>query len=174
MLSPVVHTVSQVAVYLKDKLESDSLLSRLTVQGEIANLRTVASGHSYFTLREDGSSIRCVMFRGRSGQEYLEDGQEILAGGNFTFYPPYGEANMQVAAVMPVGAGPWPWNWPASATTGGRGSLRPYPQATHSGLSQGDRRGHVAQRRGLAGYPERRDASLPAHGVAPVAYVRAG
>lgn len=105
MLSPVVHTVSQVAVYLKDKLESDGLLSRLTVQGEIANLRTVASGHSYFTLREDGSSIRCVMFRGRSGQEYLENGQEILAGGNFTFYPPSGEANMQVAAVLPVGAG---------------------------------------------------------------------
>ena len=105
MLSPVVHSVSQVAVYLKDKLESDGLLSRLTVQGEIANLRTVASGHSYFTLREDGSSIRCVMFRGRSGQEYLEDGQEILAGGNFTFYPPSGEANMQVAAVLPVGAG---------------------------------------------------------------------
>ena len=105
MLSPIVHSVSQVAVYLKDKLESDGLLSRLTVQGEIANLRTVASGHSYFTLREDGSSIRCVMFRGRTGQEYLEDGQEILAGGNFTFYPPSGEANMQVAAVMPVGAG---------------------------------------------------------------------
>ena len=105
MLSPIVHSVSQVAVYLKDKLESDGLLSRLTVQGEVANLRTVASGHSYFTLREDGSSIRCVMFRGRSGQEYLEDGQEILAGGNFTFYPPSGEANMQVAAVLPVGAG---------------------------------------------------------------------
>ena len=105
MLSPVVHTVSQVAVYLKDKLESDGLLSRLTVQGEIANLRTVASGHSYFTLREDGSSIRCVMFRGRAGQEYLEDGQEILAGGNFTFYPPSGEANMHIAVVLPVGAG---------------------------------------------------------------------
>ena len=105
MLSPVVHSVSQVAVYLKDKLESDGLLSRLTVQGEIANLRTVASGHSYFTLREDGSSIRCVMFRGRAGQEHLEDGQEILAGGNFTFYPPSGEANMQVAVALPVGAG---------------------------------------------------------------------
>ena len=105
MLSPVVHSVSQVASYLKDKLESDNLLSRLTVQGEIANLRTVASGHSYFSLREDGSSIRCVMFRGRSGQEFLAEGQEILAGGNFTFYPPYGEANMQVSAVQPVGAG---------------------------------------------------------------------
>ena len=105
MLSPVVHSVSQVAIYLKDKLESDSLLSRLTVQGEVANLRTVSSGHSYFSLREDGSSIRCVMFRGRTGQEYLEEGQEILAGGNFTFYPPSGEANMQVAAVLPVGAG---------------------------------------------------------------------
>lgn len=105
MLSPVVYSVGQVATYLKDKLESDGLLSRLTVQGEVANLRTVASGHSYFTLREDGSAIRCVMFRGRSGQEHLEEGQEILASGNFTFYPPYGEANMQVAAVLPVGAG---------------------------------------------------------------------
>ncbi len=105
MLSPVVYSVGQVATYLKDKLESDGLLSRLTVQGEVANLRTVASGHSYFSLREDGSTIRCVMFRGRSGQEYLQEGHEILAGGNFTFYPPYGEANMQVAAVLPVGAG---------------------------------------------------------------------
>ena len=105
MLSPVVYSVSQVATYLKDKLESDGLLSRLTVQGEVANLRTVASGHSYFSLREDGSTIRCVMFRGRSGQEYLEEGHEILAGGNFTFYAPYGEANLQVAAVLPVGEG---------------------------------------------------------------------
>ena len=105
MLSPVVYSVGQVAAYLKDKLESDGLLSRLTVQGEVANLRTVASGHSYFSLREDGSTIRCVMFRGRSGQEYLEEGHEVLAGGNFTFYAPYGEANMQVAAVLPVGEG---------------------------------------------------------------------
>ena len=105
MLSPVVYSVGQVANYLKEKLESDGLLSRLTVQGEVANLRTVASGHSYFSLREDGSTIRCVMFRGRSGQEYLEEGQEVLAGGNFTFYAPYGEANMQVAAVLPVGEG---------------------------------------------------------------------
>ena len=106
MLSPVVHSVSQVAIYLKDKLESDPLLSRLAVQGEIANLRTtVSSGHSYFSLRENGSSIRCVMFRGRSGKEYLEEGQEIEALGNFTFYPPSGEANMHVTAVLPVGAG---------------------------------------------------------------------
>ena len=105
MLSPVVYSVGEVATYLKDKLESDGLLSRLTVQGEVANLRTVASGHSYFSLREDGSTIRCVMFRGRSGQEYLEEGHEVLAGGNFTFYAPYGEANMQVAAVLPVGEG---------------------------------------------------------------------
>ncbi|MCY3691368.1 MAG: exodeoxyribonuclease VII large subunit [Chloroflexota bacterium] len=105
MLSPVVYSVGEVATYLKDKLESDGVLSRLTVQGEVANLRTVASGHSYFSLREDGSTIRCVMFRGRSGQEYLEEGHEVLAGGNFTFYAPYGEANMQVAAVLPVGEG---------------------------------------------------------------------
>ncbi len=105
MLSPIVYSVGQIAEYLKEKLESDGLLSRLTVQGEIANLRTVASGHSYFSLREDGSTIRCVMFRGRSGQEYLEEGQEILAGGNFTFYAPYGEANMQVAVALPVGEG---------------------------------------------------------------------
>ena len=105
MLSSVVYSVGQVAAYLKDKLESDGLLSRLTVQGEIGNLRTVASGHSYFSLRGDGSSIRCVMFRGRSGQEYLAEGQEILAGGTFSFYAPSGEANLQVTAALPVGAG---------------------------------------------------------------------
>ena len=105
MLSPVVYSVSQVAAYLKEKLESDGLLARLTVQGEIANLRTVRSGHSYFSLRENDSSIRCVMFRGRSGQEHLAEGQEALVGGSFTFYARGGEANLQVTAVMPVGAG---------------------------------------------------------------------
>ncbi len=105
MLSPIVYSVGQVAAYLKDKLESDAVLSRLTVQGEVANLRTVASGHSYFSLREDGSAIRCVMFRNRSGQEDLEEGREVLAGGNFTFYAPYGEANLQVSVVVPVGEG---------------------------------------------------------------------
>ena len=105
MLSPVVYSVKDVAGYLKEKLESDNLLSDLTVQGEIANLRTVASGHSYFSLRGDGNSIRCVMFRGRAGQEYLESGQEVLVGGTFTFYGPSGEANLQVAAALPVGSG---------------------------------------------------------------------
>ena len=105
MLSPTVYTVAQVAAYLKDKLETDRLLSRLTVQGEVANLRTVASGHSYFSLRENGSALRCVMFSRSSGQEHLEEGQEILAGGKFTFYAPYGEANLQVAVAVPVGAG---------------------------------------------------------------------
>ena len=105
MLSPVIYTVGQVAAYLKDKLETDRLLSRLTVQGEVANLRTAASGHSYFTLRENGSALRCVMFSRSSGQEHLEEGREILAGGKFTFYARNGEANMQVAAALPVGAG---------------------------------------------------------------------
>ena len=93
MLSPVVYSVSQVAAYLKDKLESDSLLSRLTVQGRlptcvppVPGIRTSACGGI------GGSTLRCVMFRGRSGQEYLAEGQEVLAGGSFTFYAPGGEA----------------------------------------------------------------------------------
>lgn len=108
MLSPVVYSVGQVAAYLKDKLESDALLSRLTVQGEIANLRTVpASGHSYFSLRGDrgGATLRCVMFKGRSGQQHLDNGAEILASGSFTFYARGGDANLQVSAAVPVGAG---------------------------------------------------------------------
>ena len=107
MLSPVVYSVTQVADYLKDKLESDGLLARLTVQGEVANLRQPPSGHCYFSLREQRNSIRCVMFRGRgrSGQEHLAEGQEVLVGGSFTFYAQGGEANLQVTAVMPVGAG---------------------------------------------------------------------
>ena len=108
MLSPVVYSVGQVAAYLKDKLESDALLSRLSVQGEIANLRTIpSSGHSYFSLRDDrgGATLRCVMFKGRSGQQHLDNGAAILASGSFTFYAPGGEANLQVSAVVPVGAG---------------------------------------------------------------------
>ena len=118
MLSPVVHSVSQVAIYLKDKLESDGLLSRLTVQGEVANLRTVASGHSYFSLREDGSSIRCVMFRGRSGQEYLEEGtgRYWLAGISPSIPPPE-KPICRSLPCCPSAPAPWPWSWRGSGSS---------------------------------------------------------
>ena len=66
-----VYTVSQVTRYLKESLEQDSLLSDLWISGEVSNLTTAPSGHTYFTLKDHESQVRSVMFRGGRGGDLV-------------------------------------------------------------------------------------------------------
>ena len=58
-----VYSVSQVNGYIKDLLDRDGLLSGLFVRGEISNYKMYPSGHHYFSMKDEGGAIRCVMFR---------------------------------------------------------------------------------------------------------------
>ena len=75
------YTVNQVTTYLRESFESDILLSDLYVSGEISNLRRSASGHAYFTLKDDLALLNCVMFRGQQGSDVLEDGAAVSTPG---------------------------------------------------------------------------------------------
>ena len=57
-----VYSVSQVNGYIKDLLDRDGLLSGLFVRGEISNYKMYPSGHHYFSMKDEGGAIRCVMF----------------------------------------------------------------------------------------------------------------
>ncbi|MCS7206466.1 MAG: exodeoxyribonuclease VII large subunit [Dehalococcoidia bacterium] len=100
-----VYTVSQVARYLKDTLQRDALLGDLWVQGEVSNLRTTPTGHTFFTLKDATAALRCVAFNRILGSHLLEDGQEVLAYGRISFYEARGDVNFYVEVVRPVGTG---------------------------------------------------------------------
>ena len=100
-----VYTVSQVTTHLRQSLESDPLLSDLWLVGEVSNLRTSASGHSYFTLKDEQSVLACVMFKGQAGAELLANGTSVSAHGRITFYAPRGSTDFMVDLAMPEGVG---------------------------------------------------------------------
>ncbi len=100
-----VYSVSQVNSYLKDILEREFVLQDIWISGEVANLSRPGSGHSYFTLREASTSLRCVMFRTAVGAERLSDGVAVIAHGRITLYEARGDLQLIVDMVQPEGVG---------------------------------------------------------------------
>ncbi|PKB78816.1 MAG: exodeoxyribonuclease VII large subunit [SAR202 cluster bacterium Io17-Chloro-G9] len=100
-----VYTVAQVTAHLRQKFESDPLLADLWVVGEASNLRVSSAGHSYFTLKDEQSVLRCVMFKGQPGSELLTEGTALSAHGHITFYERGGTTDFVVDLAMPEGLG---------------------------------------------------------------------
>ena len=100
-----VYSVSRVLTYLRDLLEQDALVRDLWVRGEVANLSRPGSGHSYFSLRESGNTLRCVMFRNAFGSELLADGSSVIAHGRVSVYEARGDLQLIVDLLQPEGVG---------------------------------------------------------------------
>ena len=100
-----VYTVSQVSSHIKESLESDPLLMDLWVVGEVSGLRASAAGHTYFSIKDRESLLRCVMFRGQQGAELLSEGDSVSAHGKITFYTRGGTTDFMVDLAMPEGVG---------------------------------------------------------------------
>jgi len=100
-----VYTVSQVSYHIKESLESDPLLMDLWVVGEVSGLRNSSAGHTYFSLKDRESLLRCVMFRGMQGAELLSEGASVSAHGKITFYTRGGTTDFMVDLAMPEGVG---------------------------------------------------------------------
>ncbi|MEA1970003.1 MAG: exodeoxyribonuclease VII large subunit, partial [Thermodesulfobacteriota bacterium] len=98
-------TVTELTGAIKDFLESG--FGVIWVTGEISNLRRPASGHVYFTLKDEGGQIRVVAFRnaaGRIGFD-LEDGMKIVCRGRLNVYPARGEYQLIIDVAEPKGLG---------------------------------------------------------------------
>ena len=100
-----VYTVSQVSSHIKESLESDPLLMDLWVVGEVSGLRASSAGHTYFSLKDRESLLRCVMFRGMRGAELLSEGDSVSAHGKISFYTRGGTTDFMVDLAMPEGVG---------------------------------------------------------------------
>lgn len=98
-------TVSQLTDEIKTLLESHFGL--ILVEGEISNLRRPASGHYYFTFKDEGSQINAVMFKtqARLLKFKLEDGQKLLLHARVGVYKQRGEYQLIVEYAEPMGLG---------------------------------------------------------------------
>jgi len=98
-------TVSELAARIKTQLED--AFPAVWVEGEISNLRTPSSGHAYFTLKDDGAQLRCVLFRSRGRRVAFqpEDGMQVLAFGGLDVYLARGEYQLVVELLEPKGVG---------------------------------------------------------------------
>jgi len=98
-------TVTELTANIKALLETSFGL--LWVTGEVSNLRRPASGHVYFTLKDETSQIRAVIFRSASAKMgfTLEDGMAIICRGRLNLYHLRGEYQIVIDAAEPRGIG---------------------------------------------------------------------
>ena len=99
-------TVSELLRSVRDTLERRFPL--LWVRGELSNLRPATSGHYYFTLKDRGAQVDCVMFRSRAAafEASLREGMQVEAQVLVSLYEPRGRFQLTVEALRPAGLGP--------------------------------------------------------------------
>jgi len=100
-------SVTDLTRYLRQLMESDEILQDVWVQGEISNLARPASGHIYFTLKDAGASLRCVMWRSNVTRlkATIKDGMAVEAHGNINVYEAGGQYQLNTDNIIPKGEG---------------------------------------------------------------------
>jgi exodeoxyribonuclease VII large subunit len=100
-------SVAELTRYLRDLLESDANLQDLWVQGEVSNFSRPASGHLYFTLKDEKAALKCVMWRNAVlRQGFLpRDGDAIEVHGTISVYEVSGQYQLYADLIRPAGEG---------------------------------------------------------------------
>lgn len=100
-------SVSEVNALIKTLFDGDEILSRVLVCGELSAYKIYPSGHHYFSLKDEGGLLRCVMFKGDASKLgfRLSDGMRVLAAGRITVYPRDGQYQLYCQRLIPDGAG---------------------------------------------------------------------
>ena len=98
-------TVSELTRIIKRLVEEN--IPVVTIEGEISNYTHHSSGHRYFTLKDETSQIRCVMFKWQADRlDFVpEEGMKVEAVGNVTVYERGGQYQLSVLRLMPLGRG---------------------------------------------------------------------
>ena len=102
------YTVTQVNAYIKNMFTQDFLLRNLVIKGEVSNCKYHTSGHVYFTLKDSGGAISCVMFRSdrEKGLKFdMKEGQQVKAYGAVTVYERDGKYQLYARSIELDGAG---------------------------------------------------------------------
>ena len=106
-MSQQVLTITQINEYIRGLMDSDALLGSLAVRGEISNYKMYPSGHHYFTLKDEGGALKCVMFKGNAIRLRFrpENGMKVIAMGKISVYPRDGAYQLYCSSMIADGVG---------------------------------------------------------------------
>lgn len=106
-MSQQVLSITQINEYIRTLMDSDTLLTGLAVRGEISNYKMYPSGHHYFTLKDEGGALKCVMFKGNAMRLRFrpENGMKVIAIGKVSVYPRDGAYQLYCTSLAPDGVG---------------------------------------------------------------------
>src|SRR5512136_2432419 len=98
-------SVTELTWQIKRLLEQQ--VGEIWVSGEVTNFRLQASGHVYFTLKDAGAQLSCVLFRGEAqvDRSLLAEGHKVIAQGEVTVYEPRGQYQLRVTGLELHGLG---------------------------------------------------------------------
>ena len=100
-------SITQINEYIRSQMDSDALLNNVAVRGEISNYKVYPSGHHYFTLKDEGAALKCVMFKGSAMRLRFrpENGMKVIAMGKVSVYPRDGAYQLYCTAMAMDGIG---------------------------------------------------------------------
>ena len=100
-------TVTQINEYIKNIIDGDLLLSAVNIRGEISNFTRHRTGHLYFSLKDENSLIRAVMFKSSVDKLKFDpaNGMKITARGRVSVFPRDGQYQFYAYSMEPDGVG---------------------------------------------------------------------
>jgi len=106
-MSRQVLSITQINEYIRRMIDSDALLRSVAVKGEISNYKVYPSGHHYFTLKDDSSALKCVMFKANAVRMRFvpKNGMQVIAMGSIGVYSRDGVYQLNCTALLPDGVG---------------------------------------------------------------------
>ncbi len=102
-----VYSVSQINKYIKMLIDKDMYLNNISVRGEITNFKAHYTGHFYFTLKDEMSTIKCVMFKSMASSVKFKpaDGMKVVINGQISVFERDGTYQIYCKTMVPEGLG---------------------------------------------------------------------
>jgi exodeoxyribonuclease VII large subunit len=100
-------SVTQINEYIRGKMDADALLANVAVRGEISNYKLYPSGHHYFSIKDEGATLRCVLFKGNALRLRFrpENGMKVIVLGKISVFPRDGAYQLYATALALDGVG---------------------------------------------------------------------
>ena len=106
-MAQTILSITQLNEYIRGRMDADPMLAQVAVRGEISNYKLYPSGHHYFTLKDESSALRCVMFNGNAMRLRFrpENGMKVIAMGKVSVFPRDGAYQLYCTAMSMDGVG---------------------------------------------------------------------
>lgn len=106
-MSQQILSVAQINAYIQGKMDNDPVLSNIAVRGEISNYKLYPSGHHYFTIKDESSALKCVMFKGNAFRLRFrpENGMQVVVIGKISVYTRDGAYQLYCSSMIMDGVG---------------------------------------------------------------------